>query len=99
MALSFIPDGEPPRERLFDVMMARFDVLRPHRAAVLLAEEARVVQRGRCASKRFLARPLPNSTKLNANQVANERPHAPTCNHSNTYAGPPRSRISCEWTY
>lgn len=26
--------GEPPRERLFDVMMARFDVLRPHRAAV-----------------------------------------------------------------
>ncbi len=26
--------GEPARERLFDVMMARFDVLRPHRAAV-----------------------------------------------------------------
>ncbi|ESR23211.1 hypothetical protein N177_3279 [Lutibaculum baratangense AMV1] len=26
--------GEPPRERLFDVMMARFDALRPHRAAV-----------------------------------------------------------------
>lgn len=26
--------GEPPRERLFDVMMARFDVLRPHRSAI-----------------------------------------------------------------
>ena len=26
--------GEPPRERLFDVMMARFDALRPHRGAV-----------------------------------------------------------------
>lgn len=35
-------DGEPARDRLFDILMARLDVLAPHRAAVAsLSREAR----------------------------------------------------------
>ena len=34
-ALAGVSMGEPPRERLFDILMARFDVLQQHRAGVL----------------------------------------------------------------
>lgn len=34
-ALAGVSMGEPPRERLFDIVMARFDVLQRHRAGVL----------------------------------------------------------------
>ncbi len=35
VALANVSMAEPPRERLFDVVMARFDVLQQHRAGVL----------------------------------------------------------------
>ena len=34
-ALANVSMGEPPRERLFDILMARFDALQQHRAGVL----------------------------------------------------------------
>jgi len=34
-ALANVSMGEPPRERLFDIVMARFDVLQQHRAGML----------------------------------------------------------------